>query len=118
MKNFWLVDFNQNERLLQNIEEFPKPLFKEEILEEMKKHTGNFYAENLKNRLIINNANNSKYFTSGSIKIGQGLIWIMAYEVIKDFELTKDYEKIYLRDHIQTYTKAIPLDLIIGKQCK
>lgn len=110
MKSFWLVDFADNQQLIQDVEEFPKFLSKEDILEEIKNHSGNFYTEKLRNRLVINSANESKWYTTGSVKFGLGIIWIYAYKITKDFEINKDYEKIYLKEHIQSYSKAIPLD--------
>jgi hypothetical protein len=115
MLNFWLVDFNNNEMLMENIPEgWPLILYRDEIEYNIFLSSINVISSpELKNRIIINTHNDdTKWLTTGDIKKGSGLWWVNGYKLIKDFNITGHYEKVYLKDHVVSHTQYVPIDNI------
>ena len=114
MNNFWLVDFNNNERLMENIpEDWPLILNREEIEYNIFLSSINkISSPELTNRIISNINGDTKWLTTGSVEKSQGIWWVRGYRLIKDFNIIGHYEKVYLKDHIVSHTQVIPTDNI------
>ena len=108
--NFWLVDFNGNEKLIENLFGWATELFSEEIQSKLK-NTFETFVEDFKNRVVINDYKD-KWFTTGDVKFTQGLWWLRGYPMIKDFNIVGRYEKVYLKDYVKTHTQMIPIDAL------